>query len=250
MELRLGKKPATHDLRDLLFADYKTGALKEAPVGFGHLKLVKNPWGILLNDRLGDCAIAGPMHETMLLAAEGGHGVFFTDQDAEAVYSAACGYDPDDPSTDQGCAVRDVLAYRAATGLTDAAGANHRIGAYVAVESGNWGALLEALNTFECVGIGIQVPQSAMDQFQNGEPWTVVEGSQIVGGHYVPVVARPHEEIVDVVTWGAVQEMTAKFYKTYADEAWAYISTDALTASGKTLEGFDLAALQEDLNAL
>lgn len=249
MNLKLGKKPATRDRRDLLFADYRTAALKEAPVGFDHTPRVTQPWGMLGNDSAGDCAIAGPAHETMLLNAEAGTQIPFTTQGVLAIYSAITGYNPNDPNTDQGSNVRDVLNYRAQTGFKDADGNIHKIGAYVALTAGNWAELLQALLVFETVGIGIQVPQSAMEQFQAGQPWTVVQNSPIEGGHYVPVVARPNEDIVKVVTWGALQEMTAEFYRTYCDEAWCYISVEDLT-SGKTLDGFDLQALEDDLNAL
>ena len=44
--------------------------------------------------------------------------------------------------------------------------------------------------------------------------------------------------------------MTPRFYKKYCDEVVAYVSSEALTTSGKTLEGFNLAQLQADLNGL
>ena len=249
MNLKLGKKPATLDDRDLLFRDYASSTLQTAPVGFDHTALLAEPWGMLGNDTVGDCAIAGPAHETMLLNAEAGKQIPFTTQGVLAIYSAITGYNPADPNTDQGSNVRDVLAYRAATGFTDAAGGVHKIGAYVALTAGDWTELLQALHVFETVGIGIQVPQSAMSQFADGQPWTVVEGSPIEGGHYIPAVARPAVDTVTIVTWGAKQLMTKAFYEEYCDEAWAYVSTEDLV-EGATLDGFDLAELQEDLNAL
>ena len=223
MTLRLGKKPATKDPRDLLFADFKAPALQPAPIGFSHVTLLAQPWGMLGNDQVGDCAIAGPAHETMLLNAEAGKEVQFTTEGVIAIYSAITGYDPADPTSDQGSDVRDVLAYRRSEGFADATGAAHKIGAYVALAAGDWVELLEALAVFECVGIGIEVPESAMEQFQAGDPWEPVAGSPIEGGHYVPVVARPEANLVEVVTWGALQEMTQEFSEKYCDEAWAYI---------------------------
>ena len=44
--------------------------------------------------------------------------------------------------------------------------------------------------------------------------------------------------------------MTPRFYAKYCDEVVAYVSEEALTTSGKTLEGFNLAELRVDLNAL
>jgi hypothetical protein len=249
MPLKLGKLAATHDPQDLLFAHYRTTELTEAPTGYGHTALVKDPWGMLGNDEYGDCAEAGPCHETMLWNAAAGKQVQFTAQNALAAYSAITGFNPDDPSSDQGSNVRDVLKYRVKTGFTDSTGLVHKIGAYVALEPGNWEELLEALFCFEAVGIGIQFPSSAMTQFNKGKPWSVVSGAQIEGGHYVPVVGKPSSSDGECVTWGAIQRFTKSFYVKYCDEAWGVVSPEAL-AGGKTLEGLDLTQLQADLAAL
>ena len=57
-ELKLGKRPATEDTRDLLFARYVEPAkLPTPPAQFGHETLFKpKSWGMLGNDEWGDCA--------------------------------------------------------------------------------------------------------------------------------------------------------------------------------------------------
>ena len=141
-----------------------------------------------------------------------------------------------------------MLAYRAATGFTDAAGGVHKIGAYVALESGDWDELLQALHVRERRD---RDPGAAVrdEPVPDGEPWTVVEGSPIVGGHYIPAVARPAEDTVTIVTWGADQQMTTAFYKSTPTRR-GHTSPRRISSSGATLDGFDLAELQEDLNAL
>jgi hypothetical protein len=86
-----------------------------------------------------------------------------------------------------------------------------------------------------------------MDQFNHGQPWDVVPGAKIEGGHYIPLVAK--RENLEVVTWGALQQMTDAFYQEYCDEAWAYISVEDLKEN-KSPEGFDLEELQADLAAI
>lgn len=248
--LKLGKKPATHDERDLKLTKYLTPALKVAPKGFGHQALVKH-WGMLANDTIGDCEIARSMHATMLWNAASGRPVpSFTDQTAVEMYSAVTGYNPDDPDSDQGTNMRDSLRYAQKTGVPDANGGRHKIGAYLSIDPKDTHALLQALYLCDGVAMGFEFPSSAMDQFNAGKPWTVVHGSPIEGGHAVEVVARPSAEGLDVITWGAVQRMGFGFYSTYNDEAWAVISTEALNGQGKTAEGFNLAQLQADLAAL
>ena len=162
-------------------------------------------------------------------------------------YEAVSGYKPADPSTDVGAGVRDVLKYRVKTGIIDATGRRHKIGAYVKLDTGNWSQMLEALYLFGAVGIGWQFPDSAMDQFNRGEIWSVVDGANVSGGHYTPLVAeRAHGE---VVTWGRIQGFTTNFLRDYCDEAWTMLSPEMLTA-GKSIEGFSLAQLQTDLARL
>lgn len=251
VRFKYGKKAATYSKKDFCFSKYADiasgNALPQAPIGYGHTSLIQNPLGMLGNDNVGDCAIAGPAHEHMLTSAAGGKQITFTTEGVLSIYSAITGYNPNDPSTDQGSNVRDVLNYRLNTGFTDAEGNVHKIGAFIALEPGNWSQLLTALNLFEAVGIGIQVPESAQDQFANGQPWSVVPGAQIEGGHYIPVVARPGQSLVNVITWGALQGMTQGFYEKFCDEAWAILSPEMIGSTGVSLEGFNLAQLQADL---
>ena len=104
-----------------------------------------------------------------------------------------------------------------------------------------------ALYLFGIVGIGIEFPDSAMDQFNAGKPWSVVPGPKPREGHYIPLVA--YRQHLECVTWGRVQSMTTEFFKKYCDEAWAILSPEMLRAD-KSPEGFNLAQLQKDLAAL
>jgi hypothetical protein len=253
-ELKLGKQPATEDKRDLMFAKYvQPSQLPTPPAQFGHEDLFgAKDWGMLGNDQWGDCAWAGPAHETMILTTEGGHPVSFTTDAVLRDYAAGTGFDPNagppgQNPTDQGSNVREVLKYRQKTGVVDGNKTRHKIGAYVKLDEKNLDQVLEAMYLFEVVGIGIEFPASAMDQFNHGEPWDVVQGAKIEGGHYIPLVAK--RENLEVVTWGALQQMTQAFYEKYCDEAWAYISVEDLK-DGKSPEGFDLEELQADLAAV
>ncbi len=249
MPLKLGKKPATYDRRDLLFLQYiDRTKLPLHPEQFGHEDIIDaDAWGMLGNDSVGDCVFAGSDHETMLWTMEAGNPATFTAANAIADYSAVTGYNPDGPGTDRGTEVRQALQYRQQTGLIDANANRHKIGAYLALEPGNLDHLYEAMYLFGAVGIGIMFPNSAMDQFQAGRPWSVVHGAQIMGGHYVPLVADRGNLVC--VTWGRLQQVTLQFYQRYCDEAWAILSPEMLKAD-KSPEGFDLMQLQADLQAV
>jgi hypothetical protein len=252
--LKLGKHPATEDHRDLLFSAYvKPQEIPAAPAQFGHETLfAPKGWGMLGNDNWGDCAWAGPAHETMLLSTEGANAAAFTTAGVLSDYTAGTGFDPNagppgNNPTDRGSNVRDVLKYRVKTGIVDAAGNRHKIGAYVKLTPKDLTQVYQAMYIFQAIGIGIEFPDSAMDQFRNGQPWSVVPGAKVQGGHYVPCVAK--RDNIDVVTWGALQPMTVEFFNTYCDEAWAYISTEDLQ-KGVDPDGFSLEQLKADLAAL
>ena len=203
---------------------------------------------MLGNDQYGDCVWAGAAHETALWNRESAHQVLFTDTAVLSDYSAVTGFTPSDPSTDQGTDMQLAASYRKKKGVKDANGRRHKIAAYLSITPGDVQEHLLAAYLFGAVGIGIKFPQSAMHQFNTGQPWTVVNGSPIEGGHYIPLVARRNNMLV-CVTWGKTQPLTDAFLKAYNDESIVYVSTEALTA-GKSLEGFNKQQLLADLAQL
>lgn len=248
--VKLGKAPATHDSRDLRFTEFVdgVGSLPKHPMRFGHEQTIgADAWGMLGNDVAGDCFFAGSAHEHMLLERAGGalNPPTFRTDDVLGDYGALTGYDPHTGANDNGTVLREGLGYRRKTGLLDANGHRHKIGAYLALDPGNWDHLLEAVYLFGAVGIGLEFPASAMDQFNEHRPWDVVRGSSVEGGHYVPLVAKRGRLVC--VTWGKSQEMTRRFYSRFCDEAWAYVSPEIVSASGRTPEGLDLQGLQAAL---
>lgn len=244
--MRFGKLPFEEDARDLRLHDL------QEPLGypeeFGHEEGLD--WqGMLGNDEVGDCVFAGAAHETILLGNEGGHHPEFSTEEVVKDYSTVTGYKPGDPSTDRGTEVREAMKYRASKGIRDASGKRHHIGAYLRLRPKDVNELYRAVYTFGCVGIGIEFPESAMNQFREGSEWRVAVNSPIVGGHYVPVVARRDGRPV-CVTWGRAQPMTEAFYETYSDEAWVYVSSSALKKDGRTPDGLDKAELLKALKSI
>jgi len=262
--LKLGKRPATYDKRDLQYAALRPSIpLPSVPAVFGHGNdFAGEGWGMLGNgpdnsvfegfQGCGDCAWAGPAHETMELCKDAGRAVpSFTGKIIVEQYSEYCGYDPQTGANDNGSSIREVLQWRKEKGLRDANGGVHKVGVYVALEVGNLQHVVEAAYLFECVGMGLEVPESAEQQFGEGAPWAVVPGAEIVGGHYVPIVGRPQADYLAVVTWGKRQLVTDEFYKKYTDETWAYVSGERINAvTGKSYEHFGAAELEEYLSAL
>lgn len=264
MSFRLGKQAASYDRRDLTYADVRPSGLSlpaaAAPSrGYGMdfadwLMLGNGPcddgsvnetWPAFHG--AGDCAWAGPAHETMEAHKNAGTPIpQFTCLNVLEQYSAYSGYNLQTGANDNGSQVRDVLKWRQTKGLVDATGTVHKIGTFVSVEAGSTTQLAEALWLFEAVGIGIHFPDSAMDQFQAGKMWSVVAGGQVEGGHYIPLVGHPIEDVWTCVTWGKAQTMTASFLKTYCDEAWAYVNPESYNqVTGEDLQNFTEADLEK-----
>jgi hypothetical protein len=247
--MKLGKRPATEDTRDLKLSSYLATDLTPPRADTSNIRWTTE-WGMLGNDRYGDCVFAGAAHETMLWVFEGtGHRPMFDDNAVLSDYAAVTGFDPDTGANDDGTVVRDALNYRRKTGIVDARSfKRHKIRAYVALDPGNRTNVEAAVHLFDAIGIGFMFPDYAMRQFNRGRAWSVLPGGTIEGGHYVPVIGYDRRYLY-TVTWGRVQKMTWAFFRKWCDEAWGILSEELL-AAGKSPDGLDLAALDADLKAL
>ena len=250
-KLKLGKTKARPGAVKFKLAKYVVKAeLPTPPKVFGDQDLVTGSWGMLGNDDYGDCVWAGAAHETMLWNKEANSVVAFQTKGVLSDYSKVTGFDPKDAEdTDNGTDMQVAASYRRKTGVKDANGKRHKVAAYLALKPGDYNQLVLAMYLFGAVGIGIQFPESAMKQFDQGKPWSVVPGPKPKDGHYIPGFGRDKKGNIIVVTWGKLQLMTPGFYRRYCDEVVAYISTEALT-NGASRNGVKIDQLKADLKAI
>lgn len=250
--LPLGKTVARPEAVKLRFASIvKATQLPTPPAVFGHSSVVPDSgWGDLGNTDWGDCVWAGAAHEHMLWSRAGGiTPANFSDADVLSDYSIATGFSFSS-DTDNGTDMQAAASYRRKTGILDAAGQRHQIDAYMALRVGDFDEVVLATWLFGAAGIGINFPKSAAQQFEAGEPWTIVPGSPIVGGHYIPVVDRLANGNLVVITWGREQEITRSFFELYNDEGIVYFSSEYADYSKLSPEGFDAVALDNFLSQL
>lgn len=199
-------------------------------------------WPMYMNDRIGDCTIAGAAHIIQAATTYGqGNIVTVTDDDVLKAYEDNSGYDPKTGANDNGAVMQDVLDYWRKTGI-----GGHKIIAFAEVDVKNEDELRAALSLFGFLYIGINFPDSAMTQFDNGQPWDVVPGAKNEGGHaihggYYDV----SDKIWKVTTWGAVQGMTQAFWDEYVEEAWIVITPEWLNAQGDNPDGINTSVLGE-----
>jgi hypothetical protein len=255
IERRLGRCPSAPEkvakrLQLTDFADVPY-ILPKIPQDFGHEMVVPaRGWGMNLNDKLGDCVIAGAYHEHKLWNAVAGRRFAYTDDRVLEMYEDIAGYDPNRPETDGGTDMAAAASYRRRLGILDTRGKRHKIDAYVALEAGNWEQLRVCMYLFGAAAIGMVFTDKNSDQFDAGKPWDYDPAAKPEGGHYVPAVGD-RQGIISCVTWGALQGMTRKCYDKQVDEALGYVSKEYLTTKGKkTPEGFDLPALLKAVKAV
>lgn len=239
--LRLGRKAPDLTRPRLLLGDIlRAGVTAPASANWG--TRVKT-WPMYLNNQLGDCTCAAAGHHIQAWTASDGSIVTITDADVLHGYEAQ-GYVPGRPSTDQGAVVQDVLDWWRKTGF-----AARKIDAFAEVKGEAQARVAVAF--FGGCYLGINFPGSAMDQFNNGQPWDVVPGASIEGGHAINAVAYDTaSDMWTVVTWGREQPMTGAFFRKYVEEAWCVISKDWYGTDGVDPLGVDTSALGQQFTAL
>lgn len=253
MPYRLGKKPARHGAIALKFADYfNLAEMPRPPLKIGHWN-IGEPWGMFANDLYGNCVWAGAAHEHMMWAKAGLRPrCDFTDQDVIAVYSETTGFKPNDESTDNGTDMAAAAAFRRKTGIADHAGVRHKVDSYVAIKPGHADMLALAVYLTGAVGVGLNLPNYAMDQFDAEKPWVIEDHPKVrgtAGGHYVSCIGRNSNSDFLVISWGRIHAMSPRFLETFNDESVAFLSQDYLR--GKlSPEQFDLATLRAHLSKL
>ena len=177
-------------------------------------------WKMMLNDVEGDCTCATCGH---LITAWTG-GVIVPDSAVQTAYEGACGFNPNDPFTDQGGVITNVLDYFRTTGI-----GGHKITDHAEVNLTQF-RIEQAVSTFGGLDMGILLPKSAQDQV--GDLWDIINfdvtglaspGSW--GGHSVPIVKYDPTGLW-VVTWGKLQKASWRWLECYADEGQACISPD------------------------
>lgn len=241
-EKRFGWRPTPPTVRRLWIEDYLTHAGRARlvmPPESADWTEIGVPWGMMANDRLGDCVVACAGHQTQVFTRFGASQVV-TPPDSEIVarYKRWCG------PGDNGCYLPQVTEGWHRDGLG---------GLKLSAAAQFPGRRLElakiCIHEFGGIFAAACLPRSALEEFDRGEDWTDTSGPEDHGlGHGFPVVAYGREG-VQIVTWGrqigASWEWFAKYCGRGSGECWVLLHP-AWSSSGTTPSGFDLAALQKD----
>jgi len=239
--MKLGRKAIKTDTRTLMLSKYLTPKLPAPPPKADWTKGVTQ-WGMMLNDTLGDCTIAGAAHAVQVWSAETGTMATVPDSIVQSYYEKWDGYVPGDPSTDRGGVELDVLADWRKHGLN-----GHKLLAFAGASMKNLVEIRQAIALFGGVYIGLALPITA----QNQDVWDVVKNGGAHaekgswGGHCV-FVPKYDAKSLTCITWGQPKTMTLAFWKKYCDEAYALLGKNWLDSKGSP-GGFNKKQLEADL---
>lgn len=234
----LGRLPARHDPRTLKLGKYLT-ALPPTPSA-RDWTAGKTEWGQMLNNELGDCTCAALGHACQTWSLNSIKlEVTPADADILAAYEKWCGYNPADPSTDQGGVELTVLNCFKRDGL-----AGHFLAAFADPAVQNLEEVKQGINLFGGVYIGITLTNAQLD----ADVWDVIPNDQsgVAGGHAVWVPRYDADGSFTCITWGELKKMTAAFWASCVDEAHCLLGSLWITPTGAP-SGFDLTQLQQDL---
>jgi len=245
--MMLGCKPRAAGIKaPLLMAKY----LKDLPPApekvYREYKIPEDAWGMFSNDTIGDCTCASIAHMVMLITSHTGKLVIPDPQDVIAFYSAVSGYDPATGANDNGSDLPTVLNRWRDVGLS-----GHQIEQWGDINPADAEAQRHGIWIFGATDDAVNLPNSAMDQFQAGQSWDIVpDDGGIDGGHSIPRFGYGSMGF-SCVTWAKNQKGNTGWWLKYLFECCVVITKDWLNnADGLTPSGFDLDTLVADLAAL
>lgn len=245
--MKLGRRPRGHDPRIPHLSALLAGATPTPPPAVDYTKGMPSYLGAMLNTSLGDCTCAAFGHAIQVWTANTETAMATpTDDDVLGLYEGACGYQPGNPSTDQGGVEQDVLSYLLKTPF-----AGSELAAFIEIDPRNMDDLRNCVYWCGVVYLGFNVPAYLMNGLTDpGAVWDVNPGADnsIIGGH--AVIWPGYNTNFRTVSWGNYYEMTPAFVLQFVDEAYALVDPDWFATTGLTPAGMTVAQLQQQMQGL
>ncbi len=176
-------------------------------------------WGMLGNDRYGDCGEAGIRHIEMSTAAAASQTVpQIADQTAIDEYFAFTG------GQDTGVNLADFLLWLYRKG---------RILGFAPVDHTNLASCDSLLALGHGLYCGVSLTDDAERLFAANQPWTTDQGQHPNPslGHCIVKIAADGHGLEHWLTWGASQSATAAWGATCLDEVWLVLTTEEQMAA-------------------
>ena len=253
------KPPRPEQQKRLLKLRNYTATLPDPPQSTDYRAKMAS-WPMLLNDQAGCCVFTSIAHQQLYWATLDSGNVSLSDNDVLTAYESLAGYDPQatqaDGSnpTDGGAVIIDMLNVWRQSGIYG----NKLIG-YAAVgdlpaPTVNRVEFQQAVATFGCVNIGINLPAA----WQGAAVWRAPRGREqrqypwspnSWGGHATTIIDYD-QRYCYVATWGAVIPLEWAAADIYVSEA--YVNFDALWFGDDDTSpsGIDSKMLAYDLSVI
>lgn len=247
---RTGLRPWAHDPNLFKLNEYvEATKLPTVPATHNRTLGAGKNWGMLGNDRYGDCYFAGQGHYEMLMNKVEKRSFNLTDQQVIDAYFAYTG------GSDDGTDPVEALGQWRKNGLWG----RPPITAYLSGDPAKFAEEVPLIDyMFGTCGLAIALPSAIQTNWgfwpippadwntnPKWRPWSW-------GGHYVITHGyNKTEKYVNIVTWGQNNwRVPFEFLQSYLVGTFAVVSPDWLNKNQKTPQGFNIDKLQKTLASL
>lgn len=258
-----GKLPPKRHLKMPALGDFldKATTWPAVPAQGWEFPVDPSAWGMLGNgpdssnppacpDGVGDCAPAGILHLIQAQSANTGNPLHATTDQALALYTAVTGFNPNDPDSDQGTVLTDLLSYVKTNGveMTDATGKTVTVEVVGSASLDISSIAQMRYGTYVLGGsyLGINCPQQCEDDTAN---WNFASGLPIAGGHCIPRLGEGADG-GQIISWGLKIPASNGFLLSYLDEGYCLITKAWLNAQNQSPTGLDLNSLLAAMKSL
>jgi hypothetical protein len=248
-KFKLGKLAPIRDRRTLKLTSAFDPILPPIPEEFDLDKDNRIPVPMFKNDVLGCCVVAKKAHMTRRFEMrETGKLPEISDKTIERDYFRQTG------GQENGLVLLLSLQdWRMGWVLDD--GNTYTIDAFGILPPKNRDAVRAAAYLLGGLDCGLELPQSAMDQFERGEEWAVCKNAfwkpscakGSAGGHNVTLIPVVTKRGICCITWGRYHFMTWEFLAKYTSEVYGVIDS---IDSWIDKPGFNPEVLKEYLSKL
>jgi hypothetical protein len=212
------------------------------------------------NDSVGDCVLAEEAHFVGVMTGNTNRLFSYTAAMTLAVYSAITGYNPADPSTDQGADPTVAMNYFTKNAYADGT----KLAGWAMVDASNQQLVQFAIEAFGNLKLWVGLPNVWISPFpsKNGFVWDLAPANSN-NGHCIGscgynstlvTIVGSNSQGVQVMTWGLIGTITwrafAALFVTSAGGGAAVRITPDWLANGatNTPSGFAYADLASDFN--
>lgn len=251
-KFKFGKKAPHRLMSTPSLGDFMTKATEwpAVPAMGWEAKVADSDWGVLGNSTWGCCAEAGLMHLVQAQSANVGNPLHSTEAQTLALYSAATGFNPNDPESDQGTVLSEILGFIKKNGLemldsTDKTVTVEIVG-FASLDISSISQTRYATYIFGGSYLGINCPQQCEDDLSN---WNFGPGLPLAGGHCISRVGEGSAG-GKIVSWGKVIPFSNQFWTSYGDEGYIVLTKAWINDQNKSPSGLDLDGLLAAMKSL